>query len=294
MNAAHKPHPLEHLRDDPRGTEDLIRIALTKDADEDDDDYWTPVWALQYRLPAILPRIKELAAGDERSRQVAAAVLGQNGVRDKAAANDCFEFLMSMLSRESAPYVLESIVFSIGQFNDSRSIGALIALKNHADARIRHAVVHSLNGFEDDGAVHALIELSADSDFDVRNWATFGLGTLINLDTPEIREALRQRLVEEDDELRGEAFVGLAKRGDTACIAAILRELDSLEASVLRDWVLIRNAAEFVVDHAHSNGNKAWLPVLERLRELQIGDVSRIGAAIESCKKPGSLKSDVP
>ncbi len=133
MNAARKPHPLEHLRDDPRATEDLIRIALTKDADEDDDDYWTPVWALQYRLPALLPRIKELAAGDERSREVAAAVLGQNGVRDKAAATDCFEFLMLMLSQESTPYVLESVVCAIGRFNDSRSIGALIPLKNHAD-----------------------------------------------------------------------------------------------------------------------------------------------------------------
>ncbi len=135
--------------------------------------------------------------------------------------------------------------------------------------------------------MHALIELSADSDFDVRNWATFGLGTLIDLDTPEIREALRQRLDEEDDELRGEAFVGLAKRGDTACIAPLLRELNVLEASTLRDWVLIQNSARSVIDHANSDGNEAWIPVLERLGELEIGDVARIATAIECCKRAG-------
>src|ERR671925_227962 len=103
----------EKYRNDSRSTEELIRLALTKDADADNDDYWQPIWTLQHRLPQILERVKELGhSTDEKSRDTAATLLvGQNGVKDKVAISDCVVFLLEMLGRENSPVVLTAIAF---------------------------------------------------------------------------------------------------------------------------------------------------------------------------------------
>ena len=50
-------------------------------------------------------------------------------------------------------------------------------------------------GHDSPAAVESLILLSADPDEDIRNWATFGLGSQAEgVDTPELREALVRRL----------------------------------------------------------------------------------------------------
>jgi HEAT repeat protein len=56
-----------------------------------------------------------------------------------------------------------------------------------------------------------LAKLTADEDEEVRDWATFGLGVLGDIDTVEIREALAARLSDANDDAREEAVVGLAK-----------------------------------------------------------------------------------
>ena len=60
----------------------------------------------------------------------------------------------------------------------------------------------------------ALIALSADDDLDVRDWATFALGTLSEDDGAPLRDALAARLDDEDEDVRLEAVHGLALRGD--------------------------------------------------------------------------------
>jgi HEAT repeat protein len=61
----------------------------------------------------------------------------------------------------------------------------------------------------------------------VRDWATFALGTQCDADGPEIRKALADRLRDTDDEVRGEAMVGLARRGDTTVIDCVAEALES-------------------------------------------------------------------
>ena len=70
-----------------------------------------------------------------------------------------------------------------------------------------------------------LSDLSRDADEEVRDWATFGLGSLTEVDTPELRETLLARLVDTDDNTRGEAVIGLAKRHDPRVVAPLIREL---------------------------------------------------------------------
>jgi hypothetical protein len=271
-------------RNDPRSTDELLGLALTKDADRDNDDYWHPIAVLQHRLPQIIERIQTLSiSSDDKSRDTSATILGQGWVRAKLGSDHCAEILLQMLAKEKSTSVLASIIFALGHLNDSRAVDQLIGLSSHADARVRYAVVSSLCGHDDSRSIKAMIACSSDQDRDVRNWATFGLGSQIDADSPTIREALVARLNEEDDEIRGEALVGLARRGDTHVAAALLNELNTLDADVLRDWILITEAADQIVTHAKSSGSKEWQPVLVKLAELGIGKHDEVQAAINRC-----------
>jgi len=79
----------------------------------------------------------------------------------------------------------------------------------------------------DQRSIAGLIRLSADSSVEVRDWATFGLGSLTDVDTPEVRDAFVARLVDDDAIVRGEAFVGLAKRQDARVIEPLRQAFES-------------------------------------------------------------------
>ena len=276
--------PAARYRDDPRTTDELLRLVLTTDPDRDDDAYWELVRSLQYRLPGTIDQVEELSRSDhEASRAAAADVLGQSCVETKFCPARCTETLLLMLRQETTGSVLVSIICALGHMHDNRTIDPLSRLQSHPDERVRQAVVSSLCGFEDEQAVAVLLERSKDPDRDVRNWATFGLGSQIDVDTATIRSALFARLEDDDDEIRGEALVGLAVRGESGVVPALLKELSSLPSDVLRDWTLIQDAAEAVTEHATSSGAKEWLPALERLLKLEIVEPVKIQNAIKRC-----------
>lgn len=125
--------------------------------------------------------------------------------------------------------------------NDPCAIPQLLELRDPADEQVRHGVVHGLSYHDDEAAIAGLIELSRDEDTSVRNWATFGLGRLTDADTPEIRTALLGRLEDSDPEIRGEALVGLAARGDRRAMPALRSEF---EGNLQGTWPL-EAAAEF-------------------------------------------------
>ena len=72
-----------------------------------------------------------------------------------------------------------------------------------------------------------LIDLMEDQADEVRDWATFGLGTLSDVDGPEVREALRKRLDDSFGEARDEAICGLARRRETLALQILLERLES-------------------------------------------------------------------
>ena len=82
-----------------------------------------------------------------------------------------------------------------------------------------------LSCLDDPEAIAGLIELSRDAATNVRDWATFGLGSMTEADTPELRAALLARVTDDDPETRGEALIGLANRRDERAIEPILHEL---------------------------------------------------------------------
>ncbi len=68
--------------------------------------------------------------------------------------------------------------------------------------------------------------MTADADADVRNWATFGLGSLSEANTKEIRAALWARVDDPHDETRGEALLGLARRKVQEVVPYLVRDLE--------------------------------------------------------------------
>src|SRR5262249_35911230 len=133
----------------------------------------------------------------------------------------------------------------------------LAALTSHASADVRAALAYALGRRGDPVSLATLITLSRDEDKDTRDWATFGLGSLCDVATPQIRDALAARLGDSDEEVRGEAMLGLAKRRDERAVAAILRELSNDDVLTL------------AVEAAAAWPRAEFLPDLEQLFAAQ-------------------------
>lgn len=154
-----------------------------------------------------------------------------------------------MVASEVEPSVLSSIGTALGHLHDARAVKAMEPFATHASEDVRLGVVLALSVHE--AGVDTLIQLSADPDQDVRNWATFALGSqLEEVDTPPLRDALVARLEEANAEVRGEARLGLALRKDPRVIEPLRRELESGEITAL------------AIEAAQRLGDSQFAPVL--------------------------------
>jgi len=70
-----------------------------------------------------------------------------------------------------------------------------------------------------------------DEDEEVRDWATFGLGTQGTSDSPEIRQALLQRLNDPSQDVQEEAMSGLCRRLDERVLPALTESLQNQTVS---------------------------------------------------------------
>ena len=115
------------------------------------------------------------------------------------------------------------------------------------------------------------IRLSADPDDAVRDWATFGLGTRLDADDGDVRAALLDRLSDGYLDVREEAAVGLARRGDPRAFEPVRALLDADEVSTLTV-----EAAGYLADE------RLLRPLLE-LGEWWEDDSDLLTLAIASC-----------
>ena len=69
-----------------------------------------------------------------------------------------------------------------------------------------------------------LVELTKDEDAEVREFATFGIGTLLeNVEGQDISDALVSRITDDDLGTRWEAILGLARRGDESVFGELIQ-----------------------------------------------------------------------
>ena len=209
---------------DPRSVDDLINVALTE---TDEWIAWDAVAALQWKGTAeAFQRAQSFCRSPcPQERRLGADILGQLGIPDRTFPRESAAILLSMLDSEKDAGVLVSIFSAFGHLHDSAVIGVAPRFVIHPDRDVRIGVVMALTGHASEAAVDMMIQLTRDANADVRDWATFGLGTRLKLDTPKIRNALAARLDDPDEDTRGEAMIGLACRNDQRAIPAILKDL---------------------------------------------------------------------
>jgi HEAT repeat protein len=218
-----------------RSTSELVEQALDPD--------WVMAEPAIYGLhrrgsSEVLDAALAMATGmDPFRRGRAADILGQLGSPNRQFADECWRMLARLARHDPEPAVQAKAALSLGLTGNARSVPILLELRRHPDSNVRYAVVHALDHFhdEDPEITSPLLELMEDPDEDVRDWATFALGSHGSDDNPVIRDALLARTTDPHGATRQEALVGLAKRGDQRAIAPLIAELDHIFSNALQE-----------------------------------------------------------
>jgi HEAT repeat protein len=246
------------------------------------DDYWAYVRALHFRSGTTVfeKAVALCSSSDPLARSVGADILSQLGTGEGVAefpfADDSAPVLVTLLD-DGEPLVSMSALYALGHLGRGAPAD-LARLASHSSEGVRCALAYALGGRTDDISIATLIGLSADNDVDTRDWATFALGTLSQEDSPAIRDALALRLTDSEDEVRGEAMLGLAKRLDTRATQPILRELGETDVLTL------------AIEAAEEMPSADFLPHLEALHAAQPED-QRIQRAVARCRAVTGLGS---
>lgn len=263
----------DRLKNDPRFTDELIKLALTRE--EDEHAYWEPLTVLHRRgsREVFEAALTLCESPNPKRRTLGVHILGQLGVPQRTFPEESLPILFRCLEDEDVA-VLRATAIALGHIHDSRVIERLITLKNHPDAEVRNGVAFGIgiSGYDNPLAISTLIELSRDENQDVRNWATFALGSQTETDTKEVRQALVERLQDDDDETRGEALVGLASRKDERILAPLTKELAS------------RSVGRLPLEAARRIGDSRLYPALIQLRNRGDVDIALLEDAINSCQ----------
>jgi len=218
--------------------------------------YWDNITALRHRpTREVFNRCVELINnGDVKSREIGITVLSQLGAAPRPFYKETLKLFVGLLEKEKDVTILFALIYGLGHNNEKLSpvqVRKLCSFKNTSNTLIREAVTFALGGIDDVNAIEALIELSADKSGPIRNWATFGIGSLTERDTPTIREALWNRVDDKHQETKLEAIAGLAARKDGRVIDVIKKELISGEYGTLLFEAIV------------SLGDKQFIPLLK-------------------------------
>ncbi|HTK15770.1 MAG TPA: HEAT repeat domain-containing protein [Acidimicrobiia bacterium] len=169
--------------------------------------------------------------------------------------------LLALLDAHDDPRVIAEIIDALGSSWDESANLAVLTYARHPDPAIRLAVTRAIPGGTDSRAgmelvANALIRLSRDDADEIRDWATFGLGSNLPIDNDEVREALVARLADVSADVRDEALVGLAHRRDRRAVNVVA---DSLADDTVGP--LVFEAAEYLADPALYEALVQWSTV---------------------------------
>lgn len=205
--------------DDRRSVSELIESARGGDEEESD----RAIQLLHWRgSEEVLSAAVDLCASElPEVRALGAKILGQIGVPERTFPEECFETLEALLDDPDVKVVKEAI-WGLQFADRERAASFVLKFSDHINSDVRYAVAIALGGLESREAVDALMKLMADSDPDVRNWATFGISRLCDIDNADVRDTLVARLNDENEDVRYEAVCGLAKRRDRRVLSYLI------------------------------------------------------------------------
>jgi HEAT repeat protein len=211
----------------------------------------------------------------DRGRTLGADILGRLVGVEPNCRVAVLDALLAALAIERVSAPRASIVAALGHVGDPVTLGRVFPLADDPDPAVRLAVAFTVatispQPLAPDARV-ALIRLSRDTDSEVRDWATFGLGTLTDEDGPDVRAALLARAEDVSHEARAEALFGLAVRRDPRAVPHLIRALQSPLVHVLE------------VDAAAESADPRLLPALWALQHAGATDQFRVRRAIDRC-----------
>ncbi len=209
--------------------EEICEIfAKTLTGDYEDDAAWDAVREL-HRIGSreVFNRAADWCKSDNplvRARGI--DVLSQLGKTadhpNNSFPEESYSLVSDLLKQERDVQPLASAIAALGHLDNPLAIPLITEHRAHPSAEIRFHVACALGSFPNDPRTTSTqLVLTDDTDEDVRDWATFGLGVLGDLDSIEIRDALFQRLGDPNEDVREEAMVGLGKRRDHRVLPAL-------------------------------------------------------------------------
>jgi HEAT repeat protein len=192
-------------------------------------------------------------------------VLAQLGTTVEHPSNnlplEVYDLVTEVLETEHELQPLSSAIAALGHLGDQRAIPLIASHQSDSRSDVRFTVACALGSFPNDAlSVATMITLSEDGDDDVRDWATFELGVLGDVDSAQVREALCRRLNDSDLDAQEEAISGLAKRHDARILPIIIPALEKSPVSgrvvqaaytllgrrtgrIGRDWIMPMHSA---------------------------------------------------
>ncbi len=210
-----------------------------------------------------------------RERTLGADILGRLVGVDAGARPAALAALLTALSSESDACATASMVAALGHVGSLEALNQIVPLAGNSDAGVRLAVAFAVATLSPQPLSHdvrfALIKLSGDSEPEVRDWATFGLGTLSSDDGPDVRAALLARADDPYHATRAEALFGLAVRRDPRAVPHLIRALESPTVVGLE------------LDAAAEARDPRLLPALWALQRAGLADAVRVRRAIDRC-----------
>jgi hypothetical protein len=234
----------------PTFSTEEIFIRLLKNKSK--TNYWRYISELRQRrtLDIYQKAVGLTKLTDKNEKIIGINVLAQFGYPRKHKTQTLKTYF-DLLKKEKDINVISSTLYGIGHNNENLTdiqINLLCNYQYHKSATIRYSLIFALLGIENKNAINTLIKLSKDKDLDIRDWATFGIGSQIEADNLEIREALWERVTDTDKNTRDEAIAGLAKRKDQRVKEILKKELDEADnfSSLTLEAIENFNDKEFI------------------------------------------------
>ncbi len=246
--------------------------------DIESDDTWDHVFALRNAgTPSVLKKALAWCQDtDPFRRSIGVSILAQLGNEGSSYPDEANPMIHAMIQTEKDHDVMTSLISAVHFRQLKEGADWLISLAQHPSEDIRWRVawglpIPNLHDPETERrAIDTLMQLLADSEPQVRDWATFSL-SMTNEDTPQLRDALLERMQDPDFSTRSEAAIGLARRNEPRGITLLLECLKS------------DRVGELYVEAAEMYAHSSLQPALVSLRKWWDVNPELLERAIAAC-----------
>jgi HEAT repeat protein len=235
--------------------------------------------------------LAEIRSGSANRRWQAAFELSKllQARRDPALSDPRFVAELVALfeeSRSDDPRVRRYLALALGRLGDAGAVPALLAALDEidtgdtsaADPETQVYVVWALGAIGDAKALPALLRLAGSDDRGLRKTAVHALGVFPGQET---RAALARALEDGADDVRWNAALALARRGDAGAVPVLLQMMDRARLSGV-EGLTPAQEEEALIEAVRASGrlaDRSLTPALERLRDhdpsLRVRDAAR-------------------